>query len=618
MAFHLGLDWHDGEKKMHKLLRVPEHDNPTVSMLSQQAARMLQIAPLIAIGTLDSQDRPWTTIWGGAKGLSQPLGNSLIGVKTFVDRMHDPVVDILYGSNQEGEVVREQGDGRMIGGLAIDLTTRKRVKIFGRLVAGAVAPVQEHDEDDDEKKDKSVRVNEIAAHQVQLVCRIDQSLGNCPKYLNSKDIRPEKVASSLLSQSADLIPGAVDLIKKSDLFFVSSSHSRHDMDTNHRGGPPGFVRTFKTPSGQWQLYWPEYSGNRLYQTLGNLQETPLAGLVFPDFQTGDVLYLTGHTEILIGKDAAHVLPRSNLAVQVTVIEARYVRCGLPFRGSPGELSPYNPKVRPLASEAKVIVEDDKFASANTATLLEVEQITPTIYRYQFSLSNPGTWKAGQWVALDFSSELDIGYSHMRDDDPLSINDDFIRTFTVSSPPAPQGDKASDDKFEITVRNIGPVTGFMSKQRGGGSLDIPIRGFGGEVAIQQEVGAITPFVAGGVGITPLLAQLPGLDLRRLHVFWTLHHDDLDLVLSMLSKTPDVAEHLAVYVTGTNGNVDAHAQSKIDKVRAKGAACRARRLEKSDLEMPELGNRWHVCVSTRLRESLSEWLRTKEMIYEDFNF
>ena len=108
-----------------------------------------------------------------------------------------------------------------------------------------------------------------------------------------------------------------------------------DMDTNHRGGPPGFVRALSDDTST-TLYWPEYSGNRLYQTLGNLQVTPLAGLCFPDFLTGDVLYVTGTTRILVGSDAADALPRSNLVVKLTVTAARLVTKGLPFQGALGK------------------------------------------------------------------------------------------------------------------------------------------------------------------------------------------------------------------------------------------------------------------------------------------
>lgn len=164
MAFFQALPWHEGEEQVQKRLHVPEAPNPTVPKLSQQAANMLQRAPLISIGTLDSDSKPWVTLWGGEQGLSQPLGNSIIGVKTSVAVTSDPVVETLLGFKADGEVVREEGRGRMIGGLAIDLETRKRVKIYGRMVAGALKSYE------DEEAFES-------QGEIQLVVNIEQSLG---------------------------------------------------------------------------------------------------------------------------------------------------------------------------------------------------------------------------------------------------------------------------------------------------------------------------------------------------------------------------------------------------------------------------------------------------------
>ncbi len=226
------------------------------------------------------------------------------------------------------------------------------------------------------------------------------------------------------------------LLAKADLFFLSSSNHESSMGTNHRGGPPGFVRIVNNDASGTTLAYPEYSGNRLYQTLGNLQTTPKAGFVVPDFDNGDFLYMTGTTEIVIGKEAAELLPRSNLAIKVNITEARFVRKGLSFRGTLGDLSPYNPPVRFLGSER--VLPDLQATNRDVAyaKLVKKDLITPAIARFRFSVSDPetaGRWKPGQYVALAFEDELGAGYSHMRDDDPRSLNDDYVRTFTVSSP-----------------------------------------------------------------------------------------------------------------------------------------------------------------------------------------
>ncbi|KAL9057725.1 MAG: hypothetical protein Q9162_002199 [Coniocarpon cinnabarinum] len=604
MSVQIAMPWHDGELQVQEKLRSPRKSegNPTITALSQQAAFTLQNAPLLAIGILDDKGQPWTTVWGGETGFARPLGGSMIGIKTPVDDKHDPVVDIMFHHHGEDATLNpQQVAGKLMAGLTINLDTRKRVKLAGKAVAGAVAVPEDS--------------NASADAQVQLVTHIDQSMGNCPKYLNRKNIQPAHTRSSeLLSNAPALTDDAVKLVHKTDLFFVSSSQTNVDMDTNHRGGPAGFVRVSKAMDGSSVIVWPEYSGNRMYQTLGNLEVTPLAGLVFPDFDTGDVLYVTGKTETFFGKDANRVIPRSNLAVKLTVTAARFVRQGLPFRGEPVEPSPYNPRVRPLAEEAERGFDKDK-AATNSVKLLEQTPITPSISRFKFSLNNPVAYVAGQWVALDFSDELDPGYRHMQDDDPTSLNDDYVRTFTVSSPPGQSG-KSSDDNFECTVKSVGNVTKYMFQQHARHGLEIPMLGFGGDFKIEQKDDGITPFVAGGVGITPVLGCLPTLDMKRFKLFWTLHISDVNLAIDTIERSPSLAAGVDIYLTGVKDEVKAR-EDTVALLTA-GVKTSFRRLTRTDLEQEELSNTWYMCVGPQLQKTLLEWLNGKEVIYESFDF
>ena len=388
------------------------------------------------------------------------------------------------------------------------------------------------------------------------------------------------------------------------------------MDTNHRGGPPGFVRVVSNDSNGVVLVYPEYSGNRLYQTLGNLQTTPQAGLVFPDFDTGNVLYVTGTTEILVGKDAATLLPRSNLAVKVIVTVSRFVEKGLTFRGETGEYSPYNPPVRLLSTERAMPDTQAKKTDVVYAKLLNKTLLTPTIARFRFSISDPvaaGRWTPGQYVALAFEDELSMGYSHMRDDDPKSLNDDYVRTFTVSSTP---GDSLPGDEFEVTIRKVGGVTGFLFRQSERTALEIPLRGFGGEFAIQQAEDEVISFVAGGIGITPLLAQLPHLDIARLRLFWTLGVRDVGLVNDTFKRRPLLRSATSVFITGDESTLSDEEKAMLREVSTSGATVERRRMLGTDLQATS--PRWYICTGTALRKSLLEWLRGKEVVYEDFNY
>src|SRR3546814_3711220 len=65
------------------------------------------------------------------------------------------------------------------------------------------------------------------------------------------------------------------------------------VDVSHRGGSPGFLGM-----EDGALVWPEYRGNYYFNTLGNLALDRACGLIIPDFETGDLLQMTGSAEIL--------------------------------------------------------------------------------------------------------------------------------------------------------------------------------------------------------------------------------------------------------------------------------------------------------------------------------
>ncbi|KAJ4349563.1 uncharacterized protein N0V89_008179 [Didymosphaeria variabile] len=603
MAFSLGMSFHEGETKMHELLHVPHLDNPTSTMLTPQAAFRLQQAPLLAIGTLDSQDRPWTSLWGGKHGFSEMLGGGMIGTRTLVDAAHDPVVQALLGHAEKGRMV--SGKEKMLAGLTISLMERKRVKIFGRMIAGCVDEVKV-EVDDDRERPAGMPEKQ---NQVQLITKVEQSLGNCPKYLNQYDIQPAMVTSTLISQSESLSEEAKALILKADMFFLTTSVPE-DMDTNHRGGPAGFVRVLSDT----EIVYPEYSGNRLYQSLGNLLVNPKIGITFPDYKTGDIVYITGTTDVLAGDDATAILPGSNLAVKIKIGEARVVKQGLPLRGMRKTPSPYNPLVRTLASEGNL--KASVLAARKTARLIGKTPLGPTVARFTFSVPEAVQYSPGQWVAFDFSHDLDIGYSHMRDDDPRSLNDDFVRTFTISSTPSGNGPQK---EFDITIRNVGVVTSFLFRQNDRAGFEVPIVGIGGEFVIEQESdeNKLTPFIAGGVGITPLLGQLGHLKLQptQLKLLWTTRLADIDLILNVLERYPDLARCTEVFLTGNTEIADSEA--KVQQLKSMGAKVSRRRLEKADLDIDEAGS-YYLCAGGPLRKDLLSWLEGKVVIFENFDY
>lgn len=390
------------------------------------------------------------------------------------------------------------------------------------------------------------------------------------------------------------------------------------------------------------------SGNRLYQTLGNLRVNPLVGIVIPDYETSDALYLTGSASILMGQEASSLLPRSNLAVKITVTSSRFVKSSLPFRGAPQEYSPYNPPVRHLLSERDPHIAGDGVgvgaAPEVTATLVRRDAITPTINVFTFKLEagrggEVPRWLAGQHVTLNFELELSTGYSHMRDDDPQSLNDDFVRTFTVSSLPPVEddGNGSNSRELQITARLHGPATGLLWKHNLRVPLELGVMGFGGQSSFHlptTTTGSSLPpkpvFIAGGVGITPILAQAQGvLDGGvPLQLLWTLRSEDLALAIHVFDKVPKLAAVTTLFVTtgGSSGKQQQQQQQTqlLEATKGRGAKVEERRLGVQDLEsLKGEGKdgglrRFYLCTGPGLLKMLTGWLEGEDVVWEDFGY
>ncbi|KAI8821303.1 uncharacterized protein EV422DRAFT_36988 [Fimicolochytrium jonesii] len=609
-------EFHAGERAMHSLLHVPRQRNPTSSGLPPQYAARATHFPLVAVGTVDAAGRPWTTLWGGDRGCTRPIARGVLAFVSAVDVDNDPVVEALWDGAEvvDGEILRPgtSDAGRLMSALAIDLETRDRVKFAGRMVAGTV----------------DSRGTCGAGWDVQLAMQVSESLGNCPKYLNCKDIVPagEVMKPVLVSAALPLPKEAIGLIATADMLFLSTT-SGEAMDTNHRGGNPGFVRVLRNTADVVQLVYPEFSGNRLYQSLGNLKLNPMVGIVIPGFESGDVLYLTGAASILVGHEASSLMPKTQLAVKISVTAAKFIKSGLPFRGTSLERSPYNPPIRHLLAEHDAHIASSAAAERDTvATLVRRETLTPTINRFTFHLSSRTaavvpTWHAGQYATLDFDELLSAGYSHMRDEDPQSLNDDHVRTFTVSSPPA-------STEMQITVRLHGPVTHFLWAQQPDGTADadaqhapvrVPVLGFGGaesyRIPTDPSTASAPVFIAAGVGITPLLAQAPALLAagRPLQVLWTLRAEDLALAVDAFAVEPRLAVCTTLFVTGGADGEDMGAL-------AGGAAVvRPRRLQAEDVHaLKGKGSRFFLCTGPALLAALVGWLQGEHVVWEDFGY
>src|SRR5690606_38761955 len=126
---------------------------------------------------------------------------------------------------------------------------------------------------------------------------VQQSFGNCPKYIQARDWHWHSSAAGPLEQGDGPDPRWLELVERSDTLIIASQHLDPEtggVDISHRGGAPGFVRL----GGDGRLWLPDYSGNQMFNTLGNLLLEPRCGLLWVDFASGDLLQLEARAEIL--------------------------------------------------------------------------------------------------------------------------------------------------------------------------------------------------------------------------------------------------------------------------------------------------------------------------------
>ena len=67
-------------------------------------------------------------------------------------------------------------------------------------------------------------------------------------------------------------------IESAIYFFMSTADAEGRPDCSFKGGPPGFVRV----TAGWELAFPDYDGNGMFKSLGNVLVNPNVGLLFID------------------------------------------------------------------------------------------------------------------------------------------------------------------------------------------------------------------------------------------------------------------------------------------------------------------------------------------------
>lgn len=266
------------------------------------AAEFLARQRLLVIAAADAGGAVWASPLAGPPGFAAAPDERTV----TVDRL--PVAgDPLAGRFDEE---------RDIGMLALEPGSRKRMRVNGRA-----------------RRDGS-----------GLVVRTEQVYANCPKYIQTRtpagDDAPAKPVAATWSEQPD--DGQLRWITGADTFFVATRAPGKGADASHRGGAPGFVRA----TGARRLTWPDYVGNAMFMTLGNLELDPRCGLLFLDWEGGRALHLTGRARVDWDPERAAGVPGAQRLVDFDVEQVVEVAGAVPQRWTFGAYSRFNPPVAP--------------------------------------------------------------------------------------------------------------------------------------------------------------------------------------------------------------------------------------------------------------------------------
>lgn len=290
--------FHAGEQAVQSRLGVREQIEPWARRvvrdhLPEEHREFYAALPFVVAAARDRRGLPWVTL--------------LTGEPDFIQSRDERSLDIDGAPTRGDALENALVAGADVGLLGIELASRRRNRVNGRLVA---------------RTGDGLRLG------------VEQSFGNCPQYIHERAWRraPADV-SSQARRGDELSTAQQQWITGADTFFIASGHrgdgehAGFGMDASHRGGEPGFVRVH----GPRRLSFPDYAGNNHYNTIGNLVLDARAGLLFVDFEAGSLLQLTGRASIEWTPSPADATAGVRRVVSFDMDEVVELAAALPLR-----------------------------------------------------------------------------------------------------------------------------------------------------------------------------------------------------------------------------------------------------------------------------------------------
>ncbi|QEY31118.1 flavin-nucleotide-binding protein [Synechococcus sp. RSCCF101] len=287
-------------------------------VLTDQHRTFFSHLSYVLVGFVDAAGAPWASI--------------VVGDPGFISSPHPRTLRVASQAVPEDPLASNLHEGGPVGLLGIELSTRRRNRVNG--VLDAVGPDG-------------------------FTVQVEQSFGNCPQYIQVRQATPKPLGTPE--------PGPVDtvhrfgpaeaaLIEAADTVFIATAFMGGagdapevgGVDVSHRGGRPGFVQLDDNRT----LTIPDYAGNNHFNTFGNLEMNARAGLLFLDFQSGDLLTLTGTAEVIWEGEEIARFAQAERLLRFQLESGHRIRSGLPLSWSEPEFSPFlyhRPSITPPLS-----------------------------------------------------------------------------------------------------------------------------------------------------------------------------------------------------------------------------------------------------------------------------
>lgn len=265
--------YHQGELQVQELagesMIAVRNGRIVKNEIIKGAIPFLEKQPMIIVSSADRNQKVWISALMGQEGIASVQDTQHI--QLLSSKIKSAHTDIFYANALQHP---------QVGMLFIELSSRRRYRINGSL----------------------------SPHEEGYLIDVKEAYANCPKYIQKQRRKADndEVSSPTLFAGNYLDKYASEMIRHADTFFVGSMNAAGNLDASHRGGNKGFVEIID----HQHLRIPDYSGNSMYNTLGNFVDHPQAGLLFLNLTSGTALQLSGKAKIETQKNSVRDLALS--------------------------------------------------------------------------------------------------------------------------------------------------------------------------------------------------------------------------------------------------------------------------------------------------------------------